>query len=469
MTSIAAALAAGLIALAAAPAAFAAPAPVPAQPADAFVDGLGVNTHFSWNDSAYCVNKQLMKDRLAELGVKHVRDGGESWAGFAGTNGCGGVQALNTLYQATGIRTQAVLNALNRSVKTQSAAIAALDSTGVMNDLLDAAYALKVTGALEAVEGPNEYDTVEKTVNVNVFDPKNWNSYVLPWRDRIASFMPELHTRSQARLPGIPVVNASFAYGPPRTYDPTNSYKAYARLGDRTSTFEIGNMHPYSGIDAPEAGVAAWFTDARAISRTLPLQATEIGYFDKVRSDGRYVSRRAASIYLLRHILEMAARGAQRTYVYELADGPAAKSDLYSWGLVDFNGAPKPAFLALKRLIAAMRDPQATGTAPASVPLAVTGTGVRSHVVARRDGSYVVALWQPGAVWNTSARTDVTPAAVAAQLTVDRTYDVSTFRPADQAALTSPVAWTAAGQATSTQPLAVAVPGDPVLVMLKPR
>ncbi|MGC8715248.1 MAG: PA14 domain-containing protein, partial [Leptodesmis sp.] len=46
-----------------------------AKPAASFIDSIGVNTHIRYYDTAYG-NYSLIKQRLQELGVKHIRDGG---------------------------------------------------------------------------------------------------------------------------------------------------------------------------------------------------------------------------------------------------------------------------------------------------------------------------------------------------------------------------------------------------------
>ena len=46
-----------------------------ARPADAFVDFLGVNTHLGYRDTAYGDYQGVIKPRLLELGVRHIRDG----------------------------------------------------------------------------------------------------------------------------------------------------------------------------------------------------------------------------------------------------------------------------------------------------------------------------------------------------------------------------------------------------------
>ena len=49
--------------------------PDPARPADAFVDFVGVNTHLGYYDTAYGDYEHILKPRLLELGVRHIRDG----------------------------------------------------------------------------------------------------------------------------------------------------------------------------------------------------------------------------------------------------------------------------------------------------------------------------------------------------------------------------------------------------------
>ncbi len=446
------------------------PAPVPVQTGDDFVDRLGINVHFGWTSTPYCTAQAALIARLTELGLRHVRDSAESYSKAANPgNGCpSALTVLKSLHAQHGIRTQFTAHTMVGQFTTVAQGLAAVDTAGPANDVLDAAQELHAAGALTAVEGTNELDGKDKTITINAFDPTNWNSYVFPWRDKLRPFQDGFAQRTRARLPGVPVVFSSLAYGPGRRYDPTNSYKAYARLGDQTAAFDIGNMHPYSGIDHPEFDVADWFADARAISRDKPLQASEIGYYDTPRGDGRYISQQAAAQYLPRHILEMAARGAQRTFIYELADGRLDEVDKYSWGLVTRTGEPKPVFHAVRRLIAALRDPQTTGTAPTTASLQVSGPGVRSHVVGWRDGRLVVALWQPARVWDTASRTDVVPASVPASIAVGRRYDVETL-PISSAPLTGPLGWTSAAQATTTAPVSVPVGGAPVLVRLTPR
>ena len=47
----------------------------PARSADAFVDFVGVNTHVGYADTTYGDYEGILKPRLLELGVRHIRDG----------------------------------------------------------------------------------------------------------------------------------------------------------------------------------------------------------------------------------------------------------------------------------------------------------------------------------------------------------------------------------------------------------
>ena len=46
-----------------------------ARPADPFVDFVGVNTHLGYSDTTYGGYEGILKPRLLELGVRHIRDG----------------------------------------------------------------------------------------------------------------------------------------------------------------------------------------------------------------------------------------------------------------------------------------------------------------------------------------------------------------------------------------------------------
>src|SRR5579862_5452132 len=51
------------------------PVPEQARAADSFVDAIGVNIHLGYSDTVYHKYDEILKPRLVELGVRHVRDG----------------------------------------------------------------------------------------------------------------------------------------------------------------------------------------------------------------------------------------------------------------------------------------------------------------------------------------------------------------------------------------------------------
>ena len=50
-------------------------APETAKRADAFVETIGVNVHLNYLNTAYANYKEVIKPRLQELGIRHIRDG----------------------------------------------------------------------------------------------------------------------------------------------------------------------------------------------------------------------------------------------------------------------------------------------------------------------------------------------------------------------------------------------------------
>src|SRR4051812_25462209 len=49
--------------------------PRPSRAADSFLDSIGVNVHLGYTDTIYRHYDGIIRPRLVELGVRHVRDG----------------------------------------------------------------------------------------------------------------------------------------------------------------------------------------------------------------------------------------------------------------------------------------------------------------------------------------------------------------------------------------------------------
>jgi hypothetical protein len=107
-------------------------APEAAKPADAFVESIGVNTHYGnaifGTDNAY--GKRAVDAMLAALGVRHIRDHSYNDTG---------VGIVQNLYDTYGIRANLILGETTRSPA-------------------DLVTLLKNHSAYEAIEGLNEPD-----------------------------------------------------------------------------------------------------------------------------------------------------------------------------------------------------------------------------------------------------------------------------------------------------------------------
>ena len=88
------------------------------------------------------------------------------------------------------------------------------------------------------------------------------------------------------------------------------------------------------------------------------------------------------------------APGIARTFLYELYDFP----DSGSYGLIHADGAPKPAFDAVKALLHLLADPGPPIT-PQPLAYGIThgGGDVRHVAFQKRDGRYLVAFWHESA------------------------------------------------------------------------
>jgi hypothetical protein len=329
--------------------------------ADAFVDAIGVNVHLNTAESNYNQQYARFRGLLVAAGIRHLRDGlidaPAPWY----------TQRLGELARA-GVHADLIT------------------SVGQLNDMLKTYPARLAPGTIDAIEGPNEYDTSGSD----------------DWALRLAGFQHRLYRtiRATPAYAGVPVIGPSLTHA-----------SAYRDVGDLSAALDDGNLHPYPAGREPatpgwgilgswtaRGSLAGNLADARAASGTKPLIITETGYGDApAAAEG--VPPAVKARYTVRVLFEAWNAGVTRTYLYQFLD--AGIDGFQTYGLIDQAMRPKPAYVALASVIAHLRDP---GPAAALTPLAYTLTGPpRLHhtLLERRDGSYALALWLAVPSWVT--------------------------------------------------------------------
>jgi hypothetical protein len=375
--------------------------------ADAFVDTAGVNIHLGFYGTLYGDNFSRVASLLQGLGVRHVRDGIEA----AQSNLCSEYQQL------------------------ASAGIHIDDETKPGTTAQTLAQAVSCAGtAIEAFEGPNEYDLSG--------DPN--------WAATLVAAQRALYPAAKSVAPSVPV------FGPALT-----TSAAYAAIGDLSSVEDYGNMHDYMAGRNPgnggwggtdqfgNYGSMAWnIAVAKQASQSKSILATETGYADAIGTSNA-VPAATKGRYEMRTLLEHWIARVPRTYFYELVSN--GSDQFSSYGLTDSSGNPKPAYTAIQNLLKHLSDP---GPAFTTTPLnyAVGASSPVHHVLLqKRNGTYSLILWVEASEWNpvTAAPTAVTPQPVTLTFMKNpSSLNVLTF--ADDGTTQAGTLTATAGQATLT-------------------
>jgi hypothetical protein len=382
-----------------------------ATPADArgFVDSIGVNTHLFYTDTVYA-DFAMIKTRLQELGVRHIRDGmdpGRRQWFFDRVNSLGQAGIKSTM-----INCQFVGDGWEHytaDVKT------------------------KVRNSVEAVEGVNEPELQQGGQH----DGGEW------WNDTRGCnyWTKELLARDAWAGPplNIPV------------YGPSATGTAFKKLGNlfEPPHADGGNMHPYPGARPPSG--PDYYPFARSMAeirewnfegRQVPVVATETGYHDAVNCSGcgHYpISQRGEGIYLPRLFMEYARAGVARTFTYELVDRPDPGRDdpESNFGLFESDWSYKPSATALKNTIGFLDSPSVSNRTTLDYKLSNTGdpdgsgTGgaVKDSLFQKADGSWWLALWQDSSVWDRNARKDISNPSVNVKVTLPRAMNITGYLP----------------------------------------
>jgi hypothetical protein len=354
-----------------------------------------MNTHLNYFDEIYG-NFPLVMRELKSLGVLHLRDG---------------VHLQNPDYNAAlyarwiqlgslGIRFDAVLDPRS-------------NLGPVSSDLLDQVTTLS-GHTIESFEGPNELD------NSNLDD---WPSQDRNYQNAIFNSVKSMHNDRSIRVIGPSLAQAA------------NS----SRLGDLSNCADFGNLHPYPAGHAPSIVFPDQINLERVVSGVKPIEFTESGYHNAINEhhDQPGVSEAAAARYIPRLFLEDFARGIPRTYLYEFMDEapePALSNPQMHWGLIRADGSEKPAFVAMKNLIALLNDPaEPASLQPLAWALNPDSAQIHHLLLQKSNGAFDLILWQEVSSYNIPLHADINNPDVAATLNLAHAARrVTLYRPVTQ-------------------------------------
>jgi hypothetical protein len=187
---------------------------------------------------------------------------------------------------------------------------------------------------------------------------------------------------------------------------------AFVRLGDQSSYLDFGNIEPFTAALSPTPEhIAEERRKVAPTSGAKPIIATGGGYHvGPPDPDHPASSERSAAVYTVRTVLEHFASGIPRTYLYELVDVSSGARARSFFGLLRGDFSPRPAFLALKNLLA-MVGTDAPATARLRYSISGDTDDLRQLLLEQADGTYLLILWRTASVWDRDARRDldVTP------------------------------------------------------------
>jgi hypothetical protein len=324
-----------------------------ARSADSFVNSIGVAVHLRYLDTSYARFHDVIKPRLRELGVRFIRDGGNDPAFFAKLNDLAalGIKSLLVMDPRAGIDVPAALS-----------------------------IAKSVPSSVNAVELMNEYDVSGNTA----------------WDATLRTYAQQLHSalKGDPATTRLPIVGTAFV-----------TWGATTRIGDLSAWVDYSNMHPLryfppgaTRTNVPNGNIKSEIAFRSRPYAQKPMWASETSY-PTCPGLGNGVSEAAQGKYTPRYLLEWFNQGVVRTFIYELIDqrdDPACRNSEMHMGILRSDGSPKPAFLAVKNLIALLADPGGADDQAGTLQFSLGGASPDVHhtLLQKRDGRFYLLLWQ---------------------------------------------------------------------------
>jgi hypothetical protein len=312
--------------------------------AASFINSLGVNTHIDFNNYGY-QNLATVESALEYLGIKNVRDSAQSSSDLT---------AWLQVAQATGVKFDDYMPE---------------GSPASMQSALNLVSQLAAEGVLNMIEGGNEED--------DAYAASLGNTLTIT-----AQFQQQVWALGQALH--LPVINMSFGAG----WTATNDWHGdYDKVGDLSAYTNYANAHTYPNPgQSPDSAIQQINSDALLAAASRPVITTEIGW------DNATFSQSSVAQYVVQAALDGIKDGDVKLYYYALFDDGSGQ-----FGLMNQDGTPKPAGVALHDLTTLLADTGATANSftPGSLSFTLGGNQATDNtlLIQKSDGSDWLALW----------------------------------------------------------------------------
>ncbi len=401
---------------------------------DKFVSSVGIATHFNyWDLLPYGNNVNSTIAAIKAGGFRFIRDGLSVDVNAGSNNRYWGVMKQLT---SQGIKlvlvTQPAYLGNNRWVTAPYANQSNLDT---------AVNRIGAAGIL-AFEGPNEVDN----------NNGSWGG-IPAYGGATRAYMSAMYRHAKQIAPSVAVIGLTT----------TSSYGS-SFIGDISGSMDAGTLHPYPNGVLPASALVSTQNNSSVLNAAhKPWWVTETGYYTAPHATtGVYqpgVSEAAQGKYVPRLYLDYFNAGIVHTSVYEIIDEHVSQADAEAnYGLLRNDGSPKPAYTAMKNMLNLLADPGAAFTPSASLGYTLSGATntIRQSLFQKRDGRFYLVLWNDVIVYNTSAKSDISNAAV--PVTVNFTTQprsISKYQPMVSATGSS---------VTSARSVAVSVADNPIIL-----
>jgi hypothetical protein len=377
-------------------------APTMSRWAYEFTDSVGMNIHLRHARSFYDLEFARVKQLLLAARIRHVRDGAMDLNG--GFFERDRAERFRELGEA-GIRVTFIFRPMVTREFVQG-------------------FPARVQPAFEAYELPNEFNLQQ----------------ALPWAEVLREWMPVFagYVRTGTESARHPILGPSIA---DLGGDP------HLLLGDRSDDLDFGNLHKYyrafppstSGYGRPgrppcEAvryGALPYaMCQVRRISAGKPIICTEAGYTTKGSAE-RSVTPEVQARYLARMLMLHLKAGIPRTFIYQMVDHGTDEGA--GMGLLDADGAEKPAWRQLRALMHEFNDTRPNSAAP-SLDVSLSGEleNLETLLFAKADRSYRLVLWLETPSYDPEAGRELDVAPQEVLLTLPREFQIRSVMTFDE-------------------------------------